>query len=90
MISSRRSFITGLVSFIAAPAIVRAASLMPVKLMTPIGASVMPFPPPPIELLDMMEQMRRFRDVLMPGLLDLRIRYETIPAQWEQDFGKCQ
>ena len=33
MITSRRSFITGLVSLIAAPAIVRAASLMPVKRM---------------------------------------------------------
>lgn len=31
MITSRRSFITGLVSFVAAPAIVRASSLMPVK-----------------------------------------------------------
>jgi hypothetical protein len=30
---SRRSLITGLVSFVAAPAIVRAANLMPVKVM---------------------------------------------------------
>ena len=29
--TSRRSFITGLVSFVAAPAIVKASSLMPVK-----------------------------------------------------------
>lgn len=29
--SSRRSFITGLVSFVAAPAIVRAANIMPVR-----------------------------------------------------------
>lgn len=29
--TSRRSLITGLVSFLAAPAVVRAASLMPVK-----------------------------------------------------------
>lgn len=33
MILPRRSFITGLVSLIAAPAIVRAGSLMPVKSM---------------------------------------------------------
>ena len=33
--SSRRAFITGLVSLIAAPAIVRATSLMPVKVMPP-------------------------------------------------------
>lgn len=31
MITSRRSFITGLIAFAAAPAIVRAESLMPVK-----------------------------------------------------------
>jgi len=33
IITSRRSFITGLVSFMAAPAIVRLGSLMPVKQM---------------------------------------------------------
>ncbi len=32
---SRRSLITGLISFVAAPAIVRAGSLMPVKVMVP-------------------------------------------------------
>lgn len=31
--TTRRSFITGLISFVAAPAIVRAGSLMPVKVM---------------------------------------------------------
>ena len=31
--TTRRSFITGLVSFVAAPAIVRSGSLMPVKVM---------------------------------------------------------
>lgn len=33
---NRRSLITGLVSFVAAPAIVRASSLMPVKAMEPV------------------------------------------------------
>ena len=33
--TSRRSLITGLVSFLAAPAVVRAASLMPVKALRP-------------------------------------------------------
>ncbi len=33
--TTRRSFITGLISFVAAPAIVRAGSLMPVKVMEP-------------------------------------------------------
>lgn len=35
MITSRRSFITGLVSFVAAPAIVKAEALMPVKVIVP-------------------------------------------------------
>lgn len=35
--SSRRGFITGLISLVAAPAIVRAGSLMPVKNMSAIA-----------------------------------------------------
>lgn len=34
---SRRGFITGLISFVAAPAIVRAGSLMPVKVMEEVN-----------------------------------------------------
>lgn len=37
---SRRSLITGLISLVAAPAIVRAGSLMPVKQMQPTGGIV--------------------------------------------------
>jgi hypothetical protein len=37
---NRRSLITGLVAFAAAPAIVRATSLMPVKVMIPDGLSI--------------------------------------------------
>jgi hypothetical protein len=35
--NTRRSFITGLISFVAAPAIIRAGNLMPVKSMEPQG-----------------------------------------------------
>lgn len=35
LITTRRAFITGLVSFIAAPAIVRVSSIMPVKAIEP-------------------------------------------------------
>lgn len=35
---ARRSFLTGLVSALAAPAIVRAGSLMPVKAIVPVSA----------------------------------------------------
>jgi len=38
---NRRSLITGLISFVAAPAIVRASSLMPVKVMD-LGGLVWP------------------------------------------------
>ena len=37
---NRRSLITGLISFVAAPAIVRAGSLMPVKVMVEAEAKV--------------------------------------------------
>ncbi|TAL43825.1 MAG: hypothetical protein EPN91_05570 [Salinibacterium sp.] len=37
--TTRRSFITGLVSFAAAPAIVRVGSIMPVKVMEPAWLS---------------------------------------------------
>lgn len=39
--TSRRSFIKGLISFAAAPAIVRVESLMPVKVMRPIPCNVL-------------------------------------------------
>lgn len=37
MIASRRGFITGLAALIAAPAVVKAASLMPVRAIIPIN-----------------------------------------------------
>jgi len=41
--TSRRGFITGLISLVAAPAIVRAGSLMPVKMMPPERAIITEF-----------------------------------------------
>lgn len=35
MITSRRAFVTGLISLVAAPAIIRVESLMPIKQMAP-------------------------------------------------------
>jgi hypothetical protein len=48
IITSRRSFITGLISLVAAPAIVRVGSLMPVKTMAmidPVGTFNVPLDP---------------------------------------------
>lgn len=43
MILARRSFLIGATAFLAAPAIVRAASLMPVKALPPIVRQVWPW-----------------------------------------------
>jgi hypothetical protein len=45
-VATRRSFITGLISLVAAPAIVRAGSLMPVKaIIEPVGTFNVPLDP---------------------------------------------
>lgn len=47
MITARRSFLLGATAFLAAPSIVRAASLMPVSVIKPsIEAPIPPTPPP--------------------------------------------
>jgi hypothetical protein len=44
---NRRSLITGLISLVAAPAIVRAANIMPVRSFAPpVGSLRMPYPVP--------------------------------------------
>ena len=43
--TSRRGLITGLISFVAAPAIVRATSIMPVKAMAPLWDNAIDYPP---------------------------------------------
>lgn len=52
---NRRGLITGLVSFVAAPAIVRAASLMPVKAITLDELPLYGFSPGMAASLDMVD-----------------------------------
>lgn len=69
---SRRGLITGLVSLVAAPAVVRASSLMPVKLVdfTPTYS----FGLPPLKeegasvLYDQHVNLAAIRSILLPGL----------------------
>jgi len=51
----RRGFITGLVSLVTAPAIIRASSLMPIRaeVIAPI-----PYLPPSVDLAETMDELR--------------------------------
>ena len=78
MITSRRSFLTGMFVSLAAPAIVSAASLMPisVKLIVPDttlvrGGTV---------------SLAEIRAALLPGLFDVYGMYTSIPRQWGMLF----
>jgi hypothetical protein len=55
---SRRSLITGLVSLVAAPAIVRASSLMPVK-ATPLLIEPFPIDTKLLEIQQWLEEVKR-------------------------------
>lgn len=70
----RRGFLTGLVALMAAPAIVRVESLMPVRSPAIIRVS-------PINLAEI-------RNLLLPGLLDVRGSVDMIPRQWERIFAE--
>jgi len=62
---NRRSLITGLISFVAAPAIVRAQSIMPVKLMAP------EFQVPPVYFQDRMFWVTKDE----PQIVQFSLRY---------------
>ena len=72
MILPRRSFLTGLASFIAAPAIVRAASLMPVRGIVQDWRYVAH-----VAHLDYLELAAITRKAFLPGLF-VQL-YETAP-----------
>lgn len=81
--STRRAFLTGLISFVAAPAIVRASSLMPVKIIEPeiiqisygiarTGGGVC---------------LSRISELLLPGLRNLVLKEDKYSAMWEKVFA---
>ena len=74
---NRRGFITGLISLVAAPAIVRAGSLMPVKSFV-VGDGVALYCMPHPEVW----RICQIRDLLLPGLVDVITGLDKLPRQW--------
>jgi hypothetical protein len=70
--TSRRKFITGLVSFVGAPAIVRASSLMPIKFIEDRSCYIALYDPVIIPVI---------REV-MPNLIAYDICGEVMPNLW--------
>ncbi len=82
---SRRSLITGLVSLVAAPAIVRAGSLMPVKALDDAAFEFSPyytaFPINPSRYTDLAAIMREVRLSYLEGEYHFSVRgYEIVDA----------
>jgi hypothetical protein len=83
----RRSFLRGVGSlFIAAPAIVHAANIMPVKAWT-----VKSFEFDLDSLYVNATEHYSFsftdvRDALLPGLRDVRTQYKKMPTEWNRMF----
>ena len=71
---TRRGVIQGLVSFVAAPAVIRVGTLMPVKVM-----------PPEFVLQEMSSALRlsEIRELLMPGLRKALNDQLYHPISWE-------
>jgi len=93
MIASRRQFLRGLATALSAPVIVKAASLMPVKVMPEVlRAGYLPwsFPLPPIKTEGapfIPYDGTAMRDLLMPGLRKITGDYQSISSQWEKVFA---
>jgi hypothetical protein len=85
--TSRRAFLLGTASLVAAPAIVRISSLMPVK--APLPASTLAF----VEADGILVYrgsygvtMAMIRDQLLPGLLENEANYRDITSHWNHIF----
>lgn len=88
LILPRRKFLTGLMGLVAAPAVVKAASLMPVKLVQFDNG---------VALTSMAHPVRKgsgvclaeLREMLMPGLQKMfDDMYEDRSTQWENVFRR--
>jgi hypothetical protein len=73
MMLSRRGFVGGLIGALAAPAIVRVESIMPVRVPSLIAVT-------PLSLA------ANIRNELLPGLFDITNSYNLIPRQWDRVF----
>jgi hypothetical protein len=86
METNRRGFLIGVGAVLAAPAIVRASSLMPVKAMklgTPssLNFNFMPFDDVAVGGI----RMHNWRAALLPGLIDI-FEGEYDLAEWDRIF----
>ena len=80
IIMPRRKFLTGLMGLVAAPAVVRASSLMPVKSFVAVD---LPPPPPGFRRLTLVD----YRKLFEPGLQKLFDgMYEDRSEQWNNVF----
>lgn len=90
LIMPRRKFLTGLFGLVAAPAVVKASNLMPVKVIQPKWYLADGLP-----LQSMAHPVRtgggvclsQIREMLMPGLQEMVDRmYEEKPDMWKSIF----
>jgi hypothetical protein len=80
LILPRRQFLTGLMGLVAAPAVVRATSLMPVKSFVEVN-----LPPPPAGFRRL--TLADYRRMVEPGLQKLFDNmYEDRSEQWVNIF----
>ena len=87
MIRTRRAFLTGVLSLVASPAIVRASSLMPVKIIEPEIIQISYG----ITRVDVARTgggvcLDNIRDFLLPGLRKIVLDDEKYAKQWEETF----
>lgn len=75
---NRRSFLRGAIGLLAAPAIVRVASLMPVSEMFISAGPTLVV----AEGSSVFYSRALIRDLLMPGLVDITGSYPSVPSQW--------
>jgi hypothetical protein len=83
----RRSFITGLVSLLAAPAIVRASSLMPVRVLDAWHTEHVTFGPYSTTNVLKLRVGIIHGNAAEATRLGLGDVYSTLPKQWERLFN---
>lgn len=87
LILPRRKFLTGLMGLVAAPAVVKAASLMPVKLVQFDNGVALTNMAHPVRTGGI--HLSELRELLMPGLQKMvDDMYEDRSVQWENVFKR--
>lgn len=85
LILPRRKFLTGLMGLVAAPAVVKAANLMPVKLVQFDNGVALTSMAHPVRTGGI--HLSELRELLMPGLREMvDDMYTEHPGQWKSVF----